>query len=142
MQWSVPLTRGTPVAYAPAAPRVAVRSLRSFALKVMKQAFEIFKDRPRISLIMTRDSVCAGDDCDAPHERTIELPSFVDPSAFVRHAALGYMPTVAGFGHSWICILNGRRIAELRYDGIRPLVLETVFDEKNTLHWEYRSATH
>ena len=29
MQWSVPLTRGTPAAYAPAAPRVAVRSLRS-----------------------------------------------------------------------------------------------------------------
>ena len=30
LQWSVPLTRGTPAAYAPAAPRVAVRSLRSF----------------------------------------------------------------------------------------------------------------
>ena len=30
MQSSVPLTRGTPAAYAPAAPRVAVRSLRSF----------------------------------------------------------------------------------------------------------------
>jgi hypothetical protein len=30
MQWSVPLTRGTPAAYAPAAPRVAVRSLRTF----------------------------------------------------------------------------------------------------------------
>ena len=30
LQWSVPLTRGTPAAYAPVAPRVAVRSLRSF----------------------------------------------------------------------------------------------------------------
>ena len=29
MQSSVPLTRGTPAAYAPAAPRVAVRSLRT-----------------------------------------------------------------------------------------------------------------
>jgi hypothetical protein len=33
MQSSVPLTRGTPAAYAPAAPRVAVRSLRTFAWK-------------------------------------------------------------------------------------------------------------
>ena len=32
MQSSVPLTRGTAAAYAPAAPRVAVRSLRSFGL--------------------------------------------------------------------------------------------------------------
>jgi hypothetical protein len=31
MQSSVPLTRGTPAAYAPAAPRVAVRSLRTLA---------------------------------------------------------------------------------------------------------------
>jgi hypothetical protein len=30
MQSSVPLTRGTPAAYAPAAPRVAVRSLLTF----------------------------------------------------------------------------------------------------------------
>jgi hypothetical protein len=37
---SVPLTRGTPAAYAPAAPRVAVRSLRSFdgsRRKMMRQ---------------------------------------------------------------------------------------------------------
>jgi hypothetical protein len=33
MQSSVPLTRGTPAAYAPAAPRVAVRSLRTFGRK-------------------------------------------------------------------------------------------------------------
>jgi hypothetical protein len=36
MQWSVPLTRGTAAAYAPAAPRVAVRSLRSFGSKSEK----------------------------------------------------------------------------------------------------------
>ena len=36
MQSSVPLTRGTPAAYAPAAPRVAVRSLRTFGFQGTK----------------------------------------------------------------------------------------------------------
>jgi hypothetical protein len=30
MQWSVPLTRGTPAAYAPSAPRVPIRSRMTF----------------------------------------------------------------------------------------------------------------
>jgi len=33
----------------------------------MKQAFQIFKARPQITVVLTRDSVCAGDDCDARH---------------------------------------------------------------------------
>jgi hypothetical protein len=37
MQSRVPLTRGTPSAYAPVAPRVAVRSLRSFGLKMKRK---------------------------------------------------------------------------------------------------------
>jgi hypothetical protein len=46
MQWSVPLTRGTPAAYAPAAPRVAVRSLLSF------------DGGPRKSKTGKRDHIC------------------------------------------------------------------------------------
>jgi hypothetical protein len=41
MQSSVPLTRGTPAAYAPAAPRVAVRSLRTFDGQSQKDDSEI-----------------------------------------------------------------------------------------------------
>ena len=89
---------------------------------------------------MTRDSVCAGDDCDAPHERIVELPSFLDPEALVRHAALNYLPAVAGFGHSWTCKLNGRRIAELTHDGIRGLIRENIFEDDNALHWQYNSS--
>ena len=37
MQSSVPLTRGTPAAYAPAAPRVAVRSLRTLGCEDMRK---------------------------------------------------------------------------------------------------------
>jgi hypothetical protein len=109
---------------------------------MMKKEFQILKERPRLSFQMTRDSVCAGDDCEAPHACVIELPSFLDPEALARHAALNYMPAVAGFGHSWICKLNGKRIAELTHDGIRTLSRENVFEEENSIHWEYRSATY
>jgi hypothetical protein len=109
--------------------------------KKMKKEFQILKDRPRLSFRITRDSVCAGDDCDAPHERVIELPSFLDPDALARHAA-HYLPAVAGFGHSWICKLNGKRIAALTHDGIRGLTREVVFEEANSIHWVYNSATY
>jgi len=108
----------------------------------MNKTFEILKGRPRLKFVMTRDSVCAGDDCEAPHEQVIELPSFLDPEALARHATSNYLPTVAGYGHLWICILNGRKIAELRNDGIHPLVRENSFEEKNTIHWQYISAAY
>ena len=95
-----------------------------------------------LSIRMTRDSVCAGDDCHAPHETVIKLHSFLDPEALARQAALNYLPTVAGFGHSWICNLNGNKIAELTHDGIRSLTREVVFEEKNSIHWDYKSATY
>ena len=106
----------------------------------MKKDFTVLKDRPRLSFRMTRDSVCAGDDCDAPHEKVVELPSFIEPSDLTRHAVSNYLPTVSGFGHSWICKLNGIRIAELRHDGIHALVRENTFEEDNAIHWQYISA--
>jgi hypothetical protein len=108
----------------------------------MKKAFEILKDRPTISVVLTRDSVCAGDDCAAPHERTIRIHSFVDPEALARETASGYLPTVAGIGHSWICILNDIKIAEITTTGIRPLVRESVFAEDNRIRFVYRAANY
>lgn len=61
----------------------------------MKAAFRVLKARPRISVVLTRDSVCAGDDCDA-HEKTVEVSSFVDPEVFAREISSGYLPSVAG----------------------------------------------
>ena len=39
----------------------------------MKAEFQVLKARPKIPVVLTRDSVCAGDDCDAPHEKTVEV---------------------------------------------------------------------
>lgn len=106
----------------------------------MKTEFQILKDKPKISVILTRDSVCAADDRDAPHEKTVEVYSFVDPEAFAREISSGYLPSVAGVGHSWTCLLNGVRLAELTNSGIRALVRESPFSEENHAHFVYHSA--
>lgn len=72
----------------------------------MKAEFQILNNRPKIPVILTRDSVCAGDDCEAPHEKTVEVHSFVDPEMFAREISSGYLPSVAGVGHSWTCVLK------------------------------------
>ena len=108
----------------------------------MKAAFEVLKGRAKVSLVMTRDSVCAGDDCDAPHEKNIEVYSFLDPAAFANATSSGYLPSVAGDGHRWTCILNGVKIAELSVSGIRALVPENPFSEENRVHFAYHSAAY
>ena len=106
----------------------------------MNKAFQVMKDRPQISVVLTRDSVCAGDDCDAPHEKTIQVYSFSDPEVLAREAASGYLPSVDGAGHSWICVLNDIKIAEIKTSEIQPLVRETTFQETNRIHFVYKLA--
>jgi hypothetical protein len=108
----------------------------------MKAAFEILKDRARIRVTITRDSVCAGDDCDAPHEKSFEAYSFLDPVAFAQTVSSGYLPSVAGVGHTWTCLLNGTRIAEIGTSGIRSLITTTPFADTNRVHFVYHSATY
>jgi hypothetical protein len=106
----------------------------------MNAESQILKAKPKILVVLTRDSVCAGDDCDAPHEKTVEVYSFVDPDAFTRAIAAGYLPSVAGQGHSWTCVLNGVRIAEVTTSGIRALVRENPFSQENRAHFLYHSS--
>ncbi len=105
----------------------------------MKAEFQVLKAKPKIRVVLTRDSVCAGDDCDA-HEKTVEVYSFVDPDAFVRAISADYLPSVAGVGHSWTCVLNGVKIAEIENSGIRVLVRESPFSEENRAHFVYHSS--
>ena len=106
----------------------------------MKAEFEVLKARPRIPVILTRDSVCGGDDCDAPHEKTVQVYSLVDPAAFAREISSGYLPSVAGVGHSWTCVLNGVRLAEITSSGIRALDRESPFSDENSAHFVSHSA--
>ena len=124
----------------PLAGRVARIKIANGRLIRMKVDFKILKAKPKISVFLTRDSVCAGDDADAPHEKTVEVYSFLDPEAFAR-ALCGSLPSVAGRGHSWTCVLNGTKIAEITTSDIRSLVHECPFSEENRVHFVYHSST-
>lgn len=108
----------------------------------MKAAFDVLRDRPRVPVTVTRDSVCAGDDCDAPHETLREEYSFLDPTAFARAISHSYLPSVAGVGHTWTCLLNDIRIAEISTSHIQSLISVTPFAASNRVHFVYHSATY
>jgi len=105
----------------------------------MKAEFQVLKAKPKIRVVLTRDSVCAGDDCDS-HEKTVEVYSFVDPEAFTRAISADYLPFVAGVGHSWTCVFNGVKIAEVTNSGIRSLVRESPFSDENRARFVYHSS--
>ena len=108
----------------------------------MKQPFRILRGRPTVTLRLTRDSVAAGDDVDAPHEREVEVRSFTDPIALINHVYPGYLPSVAGAGHSWSCELNGREIATVQGNdaSVRAEVQEVSYEATNHVHFSYSSA--
>lgn len=108
----------------------------------MKKEFSILKDRPQVSIVLTRDSVAAGDDIDAPHEKKIKIRSFTDPVSLAREASTNYLPNVAGTGHSWVCVLNEIEIAEIKTNGIQPLIDEARYSDKNNIHFIYKSALY
>lgn len=108
----------------------------------MKSSFSVLQGRHKIKVRLTRDSVCAADDCDAPHAKEIEVYSFTDPEAFSNATASRYLPSVAGIGHRWICRLNGVKIAEITHSGVESLVPETAFAERNEVHFSYISANY
>ena len=108
----------------------------------MNKQFHILKDRPKINLRITRDSVCAGDDIDAPHELMIVTHSYIDPIALASHTSTGYLPSVSGIRHSWDCLLNDKLFATISAGGIEPKVTEVSYARINHIHFRYRSAMY
>jgi len=60
---------------------------------------------------LTRDSVCAGDDCDAPHAERFTLPSplpLLETLGLIK--ASRYLASIAGGRATWVAILDGEPI--------------------------------
>jgi hypothetical protein len=68
----------------------------------------------------TRDSVCAGDDGDAPHAREIEVPDDVTVDALVRLVwREADLPRIAGERATW-CISSGVPLAVIAQQWPEP----------------------
>ena len=108
----------------------------------MKKEYSKLKDRTELSVILTRDSVAAGDDIDVPHEKKIKLRPFTDPVDLAREASKNYLPNVAGTSHSWVCVLNEIEISEIKTKEIQSLINEVRYGDKNNIHFYYKSASY
>lgn len=106
----------------------------------MKTEFEILKDRPKLKIQLTRDSVCAADDLHPPHGRMVEVFSFVEPEALINQLAAGYLPSIQGSGHSWDCLLNDVLIGSISSMGVASDIREIQFCEVNHVHFRYHSS--
>lgn len=93
----------------------------------------------RARVVVTRGSVCLGDDSDAPHEKTITVSSSLSPEEFVHTLSKGYLPSVAGTSHTWTCLLNGEEIARIAVTNTQILVRELCFATENRVHFVYHS---
>lgn len=107
----------------------------------MKMEREILSSSPRIVFALDRDSVCAGDDCEA-HTKSVESYSFIDPVVLAENLGDGYLPSVAGYGHWWECILNGTVIATVASNGKATKIGEIKYLDNNSVYFKYHSATY
>jgi hypothetical protein len=108
----------------------------------MKTGFVVLKDRPKLKIELSRDSVCAGDDCDTPHKKTVEIYSFAETDILVSNISTDYLPHVNGIGHSWDCFLNDKIIATVTKNKVIPKVSEISFNENNKMFFKYHSANY
>ena len=97
-----------------------------------------------------RDSVCMGDDVDAPHTYSFNLPSNVALQDIFEHLAeKRYLASVAGKNHSWEALVSGKSLAIFKGNKKRPEpsgVLSTKISQyvengKLYVHFKYNSAT-
>jgi hypothetical protein len=64
-----------------------------------------------VKLSITRDSVCAADDCDAPHQRTLSVDTTSTSQQLIASIIeQNYLPIVQGGKATWIVGLDGKTI--------------------------------
>ena len=97
-----------------------------------------------------RDSVCMGDDIDAPHSYSFKLPSDSSLSDVFKHLAdKSYLASVAGRNHSWEAIVGDKSLARFLANNREPEASASLadklseYEEDGVLHvrFKYNSAT-
>lgn len=120
---------------------------RYFSLRAYKEWR--MSSAPAVTLECTRDSVCMGDDCNAPNPKTLHVSSsLTDPVALGEMLGKDYLPLVAGTGLSWELQLNGVKFARVSYASegapvVEPLVAkcELLRDGSNAVYCAYRASS-
>lgn len=113
-------------------------------LQEMKREFQVLRDRPTLKIRVTRDSVCAADDVDAPNERFVDVHSFTEPEAFIQAVTTAYgMPLIQGGKAAWVVLLNGDKIgvAAQEWNTPRASVRDLQFEDSNHVFLRYHAQS-
>ena len=89
---------------------------------------------------LTRDSVCMGDDVNAPHTKILSLSNYKISEHSIGEICWNYLPNVAGVGHSWECHINNILIALIRVEKIEIITDEIFLNENNEMFFKYNSS--
>jgi hypothetical protein len=112
MQSSVPLTRGTPAAYAPAAPRVAVRSLRTLECirnqLWVRRRLPVMEDTEFRASVIVPENICYGGQAER------------DQTRGVMNGAIVVNRILADGGSTSECAKDGRRMRNRRHQEFQP----------------------
>lgn len=99
---------------------------------------------------VTRDSVCMGDDIDAPHFLRLSLPADLTlKDVFQMLAEKHYLPRVAGHDHCWEAWSAGKRLVSFTGNCATPEdsaclaegLAEHATEGKFGIDFKYHSAT-
>ena len=103
-----------------------------------------------ILINVERDSVCMGDDMDAPHAYKFKIAEEATLSElFSNLEKKRYLAGVAGKNHSWDAMINGKKVAHFKGNNQAPEsssllskpVSKLAKDGKLKLEFFYNSAT-
>lgn len=82
------------------------------------------EDEKVLVLSVERDSVCAGDDCDAPHSKQFAFDQNVSLTEVVSSIVnSGYLAFVAGGNATWVFQVGEKRIAVIAQQWTSPKYL-------------------
>jgi hypothetical protein len=89
---------------------------------------------------LTRDSVCIGDDVNAPHTEILKLSNYKISEQSIGEICLNYLPNVAGVGHFWECYINNMLIAIIRVGKIEIITDKIFLNENNEMFFKYNPS--
>jgi len=101
-------------------------------------------------ITVERDSVCMGDNIDAPHEYIFNMPEDATLNNLFEHLAKeNYLASVAGKNHSWEATVNDKVIALFRGNIKTPVpsnflatqISKFAKNGKMNVNFKYNSAT-
>lgn len=118
--------------------KLGFRSIGQTDEALKKKRFAVLHNKPQVRIVLSRDSVCAGDDV-YDHTKIILQPSYTEPQPFIYALSASYLPSLNGDRHTWDCFLNGVLVGAVLTTGVIAVASRIEYSESNEVYFKYNS---